>query len=191
MWSGSWPTCMPSFILIHPTVWPQYTNVTNRHRPTDRQTGQTDRQRSDSIGEPFDKRSPKNLSLEEMTVHRYRNVQMWRRRRRVERLSVRIFPRLVEKVVIVTVARRPWQQQQRRLERRNHALIKLFHVYISQNTATRISSGLISKSNLKRLTGPQCMKFILTSGYATWFTAGGAIRIARYDVTDDVITRKV
>jgi len=33
-----------SFILIHPTVWPQYTNV------TDRQTGQTDRQRSDSIG---------------------------------------------------------------------------------------------------------------------------------------------
>jgi len=25
---------MPSFILIHPTVWPQYTNV------TDRQTGQ-------------------------------------------------------------------------------------------------------------------------------------------------------
>ena len=34
---------MPSFILIHPTVWPQYTNVTER---TDRQ----DRQRSDSIG---------------------------------------------------------------------------------------------------------------------------------------------
>jgi len=33
---------MPSFILIHPTVWPQYTNVTDR-------TGQTV-QRSDSIG---------------------------------------------------------------------------------------------------------------------------------------------
>jgi len=31
---------MPSFILIHPTVWPQYTNV------TERQTGQW----SDSIG---------------------------------------------------------------------------------------------------------------------------------------------
>jgi len=29
----------------------------------------------------------------------------------------------------------------------------------------------------------------LTSGYATWFTAGGAIRIAHYDVIDDVITR--
>ena len=29
------------------------------------------------------------------------------------------------------------------------------------------------------------------SGYATWFTAGGAIRIAHYDVIDDVITRKL
>jgi len=26
---------------------------------------------------------------------------------------------------------------------------------------------------------------------ATWFTAGGAIRIAHYDVIDDVITRKL
>jgi len=30
---------MPSFILIHPTVWPQYTNVTDRQ----------DRQQSDSV----------------------------------------------------------------------------------------------------------------------------------------------
>jgi len=30
-----------------------------------------------------------------------------------------------------------------------------------------------------------------TSGYATWFTAGGAIRIAHYDVIDDVITLKL
>jgi len=44
MWPGPRPTRMPSFILIHPTIWPQYTNV------TDRQTGHTDRQRSDSIG---------------------------------------------------------------------------------------------------------------------------------------------
>ena len=29
---------------------------------------------------------------------------------------------------------------------------------------------------------------ITTSGYATWFTVGGAIRIAHYDVIDDVIT---
>ena len=35
-----WGPCMPSFILIHPTVWPHYTNVTDRQ----------DRQRSDSIG---------------------------------------------------------------------------------------------------------------------------------------------
>jgi len=31
MWPGPRPTCIPSFILIHPTVWPQYT-VTDRHR---------------------------------------------------------------------------------------------------------------------------------------------------------------
>ena len=31
----------------------------------------------------------------------------------------------------------------------------------------------------------------ITSGYATLFTAGGAIRIAYYDVIDDVITRKL
>jgi len=31
----------------------------------------------------------------------------------------------------------------------------------------------------------------IASGYATWFAAGGAIRIAHYDVIDDVITRKL
>jgi len=31
---GQGPTSVPSFILIHPTTWPQYTNVTER-------TGQT------------------------------------------------------------------------------------------------------------------------------------------------------
>jgi len=35
------PISVPSCILIHPTVWPQYTNVTSRQ---DRQTGQRDRQ---------------------------------------------------------------------------------------------------------------------------------------------------
>jgi len=44
MWPRSRPTIVPSYILFHPTVWPQYTNV------TDRQTRQTERQRSDSIG---------------------------------------------------------------------------------------------------------------------------------------------
>ena len=42
IWPGPRPTYLPSFILIRPTVWTQYTNVTDR-------TGQ-DRQRSDSIG---------------------------------------------------------------------------------------------------------------------------------------------
>jgi len=36
-----------------------------------------------------------------------------------------------------------------------------------------------------------CKYLPRTSGYATWFTAGGAIRIAHYDVIDDVITRKL
>jgi len=34
-WPGPRPTCTSSFILIHPTAWPQYTNVTDRQ--TDRQ----------------------------------------------------------------------------------------------------------------------------------------------------------
>jgi len=39
---------MPSFMLIHPTVWPQYTNVTDK---TDRQTGQT--QQSVALAEVY------------------------------------------------------------------------------------------------------------------------------------------
>ena len=34
---GPRPTAVPSFVLIHPSVWPQYTNV------TDRQTGKTNK----------------------------------------------------------------------------------------------------------------------------------------------------
>ena len=41
MWPGLRPSCMPSFILIRPTVWPQCTNVTDRQDRTER---------SDSIG---------------------------------------------------------------------------------------------------------------------------------------------
>jgi len=40
MWTGPRPTSVPIGVLIHPTVWPQYTNV------ADRETGQ----RSRSIG---------------------------------------------------------------------------------------------------------------------------------------------
>ena len=42
MWLGPRPTCTPSFILIHPTVCPQYTDVTDRQDRT--------RQWSNSIG---------------------------------------------------------------------------------------------------------------------------------------------
>jgi len=45
VWPGPRATCVPSFILIHPTVRP-YTKVTNRTDRTDRQTGQ----RSDRNG---------------------------------------------------------------------------------------------------------------------------------------------
>ena len=38
---------------------------------------------------------------------------------------------------------------------------------------------------------PWNKNYVQTSGYATWFTAGDAIRIAHYDVIDDVITRKL
>jgi len=53
---GQRPTSVPNGILIHPTVWPQYTDV------TDRQPGQTDRTDDGPIaqGEPFYKQSPKN-----------------------------------------------------------------------------------------------------------------------------------
>jgi len=43
MWPGPMPTCVPSFILIHPSVWPQYINITDTQEDTqDRQ----DRQRT-------------------------------------------------------------------------------------------------------------------------------------------------
>jgi len=40
---------MPSFISIHLTVWPQYTNVADRQDRQTERTDRTDRQRSDSI----------------------------------------------------------------------------------------------------------------------------------------------
>jgi len=43
----------------------------------------------------------------------------------------------------------------------------------------------------KLLTSNGIPKLKWTSDYATWFTAGGAIRIAHYDVIDDVISWKL
>ena len=47
MWPGPRPTCTPSFILLHLTVWPQYINVTDRTGQTE-QSGPTEQLRSDS-----------------------------------------------------------------------------------------------------------------------------------------------
>ena len=45
----------------------------------------------------------------------------------------------------------------------------------------------------KNIMAPLLHRAAITSGYATWFTVGGAIRKAHahYDVIDDVITRKL
>jgi len=51
---------MPTFILIHLTVWPQYTNVTER---------QTDKGPI-AQGEPFYKRSPKNAGIFDVVPHK-------------------------------------------------------------------------------------------------------------------------
>ena len=51
---GLRPTSLPSGILIHPAIWPQYTNVTDRtdrtRQNTTRQDRQIDRQQSDNTG---------------------------------------------------------------------------------------------------------------------------------------------
>jgi len=53
---------MPSVILIRQTVWPQYTNVTDRQTERQDRTGQTDNGPI-AQDEPFYKRSPKNREI--------------------------------------------------------------------------------------------------------------------------------
>jgi len=50
--------------LIRPTVWPQYTNVTDRQDRTDRQTGQ----RSDSIGRTVLQTVAQKLNKQEVQI---------------------------------------------------------------------------------------------------------------------------
>ena len=59
MWPERRPTSMPSFILIHPTVWPQYTNVTDR-------TGQT---KADSMGQTVSPNYQRNTKPELAITH--------------------------------------------------------------------------------------------------------------------------
>jgi len=51
-----------------------------------------------------------------------------------------------------------------------------------------LTSKPLASASASGMTG---QKLVPTSGYATWFTVGGAIRIAHYDDIDDVITRKL
>jgi len=59
MWPGLRPTCVPSFIFIRPTLWPQYTYVTDGTG----QDRQTDRQWSDSIGQTVSQTVAQKLIL--------------------------------------------------------------------------------------------------------------------------------
>ena len=54
MWPGPRPTCVPSFILIRPTVWPQYSNVTDRQDKQIVRTTQRSNSRARTVfGRPF------------------------------------------------------------------------------------------------------------------------------------------
>jgi len=62
------------------------------------------------------------------------------------------------------------------------------------NITLQFQNGHIAKSDWERSDWDniQELKTVFQLvGYTTWFTAGGAIRIAQYDVIDDVITRKL
>jgi len=74
MWPGPRPTSVPTGILIHPTVWPQYTNVT---RQRDKHT---DRQQSDSIGRTVLQSVAQNLTSSEFGIRFQRKVAayFWR-----------------------------------------------------------------------------------------------------------------
>ena len=61
---GPRPTCTPSFMLTHPTVWQQYINITDR----------TDRQPSDSIGRTVSQTVTQNLlSAQKLTMMHHKH----------------------------------------------------------------------------------------------------------------------
>jgi len=63
MWPGPKPTYMPSFILIRPTVWPQYANVTDRTNRTGQTTVRWHRANRFTNGRPKSQTAPKNRTL--------------------------------------------------------------------------------------------------------------------------------
>jgi len=58
----------------------------------------------------------------------------------------------------------------------------MFNCLFSLRKQLNVSNVIIKLTYINR---------IQTSGYATWFMAGGAICIGHYDVIDDIITRKL
>jgi len=67
-----------------------------------------------------------------------------------------------------------------------------FHIPLEYTVQQRFCDYALHKLTTDTNTAIQLhSKIYLTSGYATWFMAGGAIRIAHYDVIDDVVTRKL
>jgi len=77
MWLGPRPTCVPSFILIRPTVWPQCTNVTDRR---DRQTEQSNSIRQTVLQSPNDTTDTKLLllifALDQLAFHIFRHLSV-------------------------------------------------------------------------------------------------------------------
>jgi len=66
-----------------------------------------------------------------------------------------------------------------------------FSVLPGSAEAQVISGGIARRLLIACFIGNISAKNIKTSGYATWFTVGGATHIGHYDVIVDVITRKV
>jgi len=60
---GPRPTSLPSGILIHPTVWPQYTNVTRQDRQRSDRISRTNLQTIAQKNEPFFHMKIARLSL--------------------------------------------------------------------------------------------------------------------------------
>ena len=173
------------FCLICPTIWPQYTNV------TDRQTGQADRQRSDSIGRTVLQNGRPKTIMRRLSRSDQWFTELW------------FYVPLNTKLVILETSRTDqWTCIKTRCSTTTSSCthgswceeIPLI-VQCWQQKYDFIWTKITQNSPRQEyITCPSVLRLFTkrkTSGYATWFTAGGAIRIAHYDIIDDVITRKL
>jgi len=98
VWPGPRPTSIPSGMLIHPTIWPQYTNVTDIQNRTD----------NDPVaqGKPFYKRSPKNQTYQNKSIQLKKNkMTLIKTRKNMQKtnLNQQLTVRTVHKCVHITV----------------------------------------------------------------------------------------